>query len=60
MPRKTKRHTVSEILEGGDQEEMQDADEAMDEYPFELDGDGADAREAGLLIPRCIRLLGQD
>ena len=51
---------MSEILEGGDQEEMQDADEAMDEYPFELDGDGADAREAGLLIPRCIRLLGQD
>ncbi|CAE7766827.1 unnamed protein product, partial [Symbiodinium necroappetens] len=38
--KKTKRNTATEILEGEDQESMQDADEAMDQFPFNLDGDG--------------------
>ncbi|CAE7378405.1 bigA [Symbiodinium sp. CCMP2592] len=38
--KKTKRHTVTELLEGADQEPMQDPDEAMENFPFELEGDG--------------------
>ncbi|CAE7272050.1 unnamed protein product, partial [Symbiodinium microadriaticum] len=38
--KKTKRHTVAEILEGGDDEPMEDPELAMDDYPFALEGDG--------------------
>ncbi|CAE7379893.1 PU1 [Symbiodinium sp. CCMP2456] len=38
--KKTKRHTVAEILEGGDDEPMEDPEVAMDDYPFLLEGDG--------------------
>ena len=45
--RKTKRHTVTELLEGGDDEPMADPDEAMDEFPFELEGDGGAKGKTG-------------
>lgn len=45
--KKTKRNTVAEILEGYDQEPMQEPDEAMEEFPFNLDGDGGDAAKTG-------------
>ncbi|CAE7542527.1 unnamed protein product [Symbiodinium sp. KB8] len=45
--KKTKRHTVTELLEGGDDEPMADPDEAMDEFPFELEGDGGAKGKTG-------------
>ncbi|CAE7868548.1 unnamed protein product, partial [Symbiodinium necroappetens] len=38
--KKTKRSTVAEILEGGDNQPMEDPDEAMEAFPFALEGDG--------------------
>ena len=38
--RKTKRNTVAEILEGEGDEQPVDADEAMEDFPFALEGDG--------------------
>ncbi|CAE7221088.1 unnamed protein product [Symbiodinium sp. CCMP2592] len=45
--KKTKRNTVAEILEGGDNEPMEDPDEAMQDFPFALEGDGEAAKEEG-------------
>ena len=49
-PRKTKRHTVAEILEGGDDQSMEDPDEAMEEFPFSLEGDGEPAKQQGHIM----------
>ena len=38
--RKTKRNTVAEILEGEDDDEPVDVDDAMQDFPFALEGDG--------------------
>ncbi|CAE7940275.1 unnamed protein product, partial [Symbiodinium sp. KB8] len=38
--KKTKRNTVAEILEGEGDEQPVDADEAMEDFPFALEGDG--------------------
>ena len=37
-------------MEGYDQEPMQEPDEAMEEFPFNLDGDGGDAGKTGGLL----------
>lgn len=48
IPRKTKRHTVAEILEGDDGEPpMDDPELAMDDYPFNLEGDGSKGKPEG-------------
>ena len=38
---------MTELLEGADQEPVQDPDEAMEDFPFELEGDGEKKKGQG-------------